>query len=214
MFVVGKRTSCSCVEAPGQARGDKEGKTALVSFRMQIEPQTVEPLIPTKRVYQWYAIYVRSRQEKVVERDLTVDGFEVYLPKIKKLQLWSDRKKWVELPLFPSYCFVRVSRKEYDLILKHDAVVKYVGFGGKASVLRDYHIEGVKRILGENLDFDLTNRKFRPGQVVEIGVGPMAGCRGEIVKVAGRKKLIIRLDEIGYSLAVTVPAAYVEERVS
>ena len=149
-----------------------------------------------------------------MERDLTEDGFEVYLPKIKKLQVWSDRRKWVELPLFPSYCFVKVSEKEYYEILKHDAVVKYVGFGGKPSIMRDYHIDGVKRILGENIDFDLSNQKFKPGQLVEIGVGPMSGCCGEIVKISGKRKMLVRLDEIGYSLVVSVPAAYVEQRIS
>lgn len=161
--------------------------------------------------YHWYAIYCRSRREKEVERDLIEDGFEAYLPKIKKQRVWSDRKKWVEMPLFPSYCFVRVSNKEYFQVLQHDAVVKYVSFGGVASVMRDQHIEAIKRVLGENLDFEVTALRFKPGQMVKIDVGPMAGCCGEIVRIAGKKNLLLRVGETGYSLLVNVPVGYVEQ---
>jgi transcription antitermination factor NusG len=177
---------------------------------MRTEPLTVKPLNILERTYHWRALYLRSRQEKVVERDLLEDGFEVYLPKVKKLKQWSDRKKWVEEPLFPGYCFVHVSEKEYHQILTHYAVIKYVSFGGKPSVMRSYHIEGIKRILGENIDFRLTKRNFRKGEIVEIGVGPMTGCKGEVVKASGKKKLIIRLQDIGYSMVVNIPTAYIE----
>ncbi len=163
--------------------------------------------------YRWYAVYCRSRQEKLVERDLLEDGYEVYLPILKKLRVWSDRKKWVDMALFPSYIFVHVSNKEYYQILQHYAVVKYVSFGGAASPMPDHHIDAIKRLLGENLDFEVSTERFRPGQAVEIGVGPMAGCKGEIIKVAGKKQLLIRLENIGYSLMVKVPVAYIEQEV-
>jgi len=180
---------------------------------MNAKPIAVAPLIPINKTYRWYAIYCRSRQEGIIEQDLFDDGFEVYLPKLKKLRVWSDRKKWVEMPLFPSYCFVRVSNVEYYKVLEHYAVVKYVSIAGVAVPIRDQHIEAVKRALGENLDISVTTDRFKSGQRVEIGVGPMMGCFGEIVKLSGKKKLIIRLDEIGYSLLVTVPAAYIEEKL-
>lgn len=189
---------------------------ASISKDSGLNPLTrslVHPFTCSPSPYHWYAIYCRSRREKEVERDLIEDGFEAYLPKIKKQRVWSDRKKWVEMPLFPSYCFVRVSNKEYYKVLQHDAIVKYVSFGGVASVIRDSHIEAIRRVLGENLDFELTSRKFRPGQVVEIGVGPMAGCCGEIVRIAGKKNLLLRVGETGYSLLVNVPVGYLEREM-
>ncbi len=161
--------------------------------------------------YRWYAIYTKSRREKEVERDLLEDGHEVFLPKIKKLQQWSDRKKWVDFPLFPGYCFVRVSNKEYFQVLQHPGAVKYVSFGGKASQIPDRQIDGIKRVLGENLDFEVTTDRFKKGQIVQIGVGPMQGCEGEIVQIAGKKQILIRVGEIGYSLVVKVPVEYVEK---
>ncbi|MCD6346312.1 MAG: UpxY family transcription antiterminator [Bacteroidales bacterium] len=166
------------------------------------------PLI--NRSYHWYALYTKSRREKEVERDLIEDGYEVYLPTIRKLHQWIDRKKWVEVPLFSGYIFVRVSHREYFNVLQHPGAVKYVSFGGEPSQVPDNQVEAVKRVLGENLDFEVTTDRFKPGEIVEIGVGPMSGQKGEIIRIAGKKKLLIRIGEIGYSLVVNVPVAYLE----
>lgn len=163
--------------------------------------------------YHWYAIYTKSRREKELERDLRDDGYEVYLPTIKRLRVWSDRKKWVEMPLFNGYVFVKVSSKEYYWVLQHPAAVKYVTFGGKAARIPEQQIEGVKRVLGLNLDMEVTTDHFKKGETVSINAGPMSGCQGEIVKVASKKQLLLRINNIGYSLLVKIPAAYLEQGV-
>ncbi len=165
-------------------------------------------MINIDRTYHWYAIYTKSRREKELERDLIADGYEAYLPKISRLRVWSDRKKWVEMPLFSGYVFVKVSNKEYYTVLQHPAAVKYVGFGGVAAKIPECQLETVKRILGLNLDMEVRTDNFKKGQVVEISAGPLSGCTGEIISVSSKKKLLLRIDNIGYSLVVTIPAAY------
>lgn len=162
--------------------------------------------------YNWYAVYTRSRCEKELERDLTDMGYEAYLPKINRLRIWSDRKKWVEMPLFTGYVFVRVSNKEFYGVLQHNAAVKYVGFGGIPAKIPENQLEAVKRALGLNLDMEVTTENFKKGEVVEITAGAMSGCKGEIVNVSSKKKLLLRIHDIGYSLLVSVPAAYLENK--
>ena len=59
----------------------------------------------------WHAIYVHSRAEKKVHVELTLKGIESFLPLHRKLRQWSDRKKWVEIPLISGYVFVHITRK-------------------------------------------------------------------------------------------------------
>ena len=59
----------------------------------------------------WVAVYTRPRHEKTVKKEFQKKGFEVYLPMLKERRKWSDRKKWVEFPLFRSYVFVRIKIK-------------------------------------------------------------------------------------------------------
>ena len=55
---------------------------------------------------------------------------EVFLPTITKWSRWKDRKKQIEWPLFPGYCFVRFDGIDRLPILKCDGVVTIVGNEG------------------------------------------------------------------------------------
>ena len=56
----------------------------------------------------WHVICIRSRAEKKVLADLTGKGITCFMPVQKKLRQWKDRKKLVEMPLLPGYCFVHI----------------------------------------------------------------------------------------------------------
>lgn len=167
-------------------------------------------MLTLTRKYHWFALYTMSRQEKVVHSDLTEDGFESYLPLQRTKRKWSDRIKWVDEPMFRGYVFVRVSSREYFKVLQHHSVLKYIAFGGKPSVIPDHHMAALQRALCENLDFEITSDRFKPGQPVLVTAGPMCGCQGEIVRYAGKKRLLVRIGETGYSMIVEMPAACLE----
>src|SRR5438105_7176392 len=61
-----------------------------------------------------YAIRTRSRHEKMVSEQLLNHGIENFLPLVKRVHNWSDRRKIVELPLFSGYVFVRVALSSRD----------------------------------------------------------------------------------------------------
>ncbi|MBT6356477.1 MAG: antitermination protein NusG, partial [Chloroflexi bacterium] len=42
---------------------------------------------------QWYAIYVKSRHEKVIFSELRKKGIESSLPLMTTIRQWSDRRK-------------------------------------------------------------------------------------------------------------------------
>jgi transcription antitermination factor NusG len=58
---------------------------------------------------RWYAVWTRSRQEKVVAAMLSALGVQHYLPLKSELRQWSDRKQMVEAPLFSGYLFVCIN---------------------------------------------------------------------------------------------------------
>lgn len=167
-------------------------------------------MLKLTKTYHWYVLYCMSRQEKTVHVQLSEDGFESYLPLQKVRHKWSDRFKWVEEPMFRSYVFVRISSREYFKVLQHPAALKYVSFGGKPTIVRENQMEALRRALGENVDFTITSDRFKPGQPVIVNAGPMCGFSGEIVRYAGKKSLLVRIGETGYSMVVQMPAAYLE----
>lgn len=153
----------------------------------------------------WYALYIRSRWEKKSAQLMQNSGYVVYLPLIKTLRQWSDRKKMVEIPLISSYVFVNVSEKEYYDILNTPGVVGYVTFEGKAAPIRDSQIEAMKSAIEGNLKVQAVD-KVKVGQKVRIISGPLKGAEGEFVELVHKTNFIINLNNIGFSLAVEINA--------
>ncbi len=156
----------------------------------------------------WYVVYTRSRAEKKVLIELGHKGVESFVPLQKKLRQWKDRKKWVEMPLMSGYCFVYISRKEYDVVLQTNNVVSFVRFEGKAAVIPDAQIAALKQML-KQFDFEVTvsTKTFEPGKKVEVIEGPLIGLRGELLEARGKHKFILRIAQINSTFSVEIPAS-------
>lgn len=153
--------------------------------------------------YHWYAIYTRSRGEKVAAKLLSDMGIDVYLPLQKKLRQWSDRKKWVEVPYINSYVFVKTSEKEYYDILNTQGVIRYVTFNGKAAAIPEWQIEAMKKVISSSLPVIFSDHHFKKGQKVHIEHGALMGYEGEVVNDSdGKKKVMIRIGQLGISMMI------------
>ena len=156
----------------------------------------------------WHAIYVHSRAEKKVHSELSRKGIESFLPLQRRLRQWSDRKKWVEMPLISGYVFVHITRADYDQVLQIENVMQYVRFEGKAAVIRDQDIETLKRMLGQQeVEVEITRDELLPGMLVEIITGPMMGLKGELVSFRGNNKVALRILPLGFTILVESPAS-------
>jgi len=159
---------------------------------------------------QWHVIYTRSRAEKKVQVELSIKEIENFLPMQKRLRQWKDRKKWVETPLMSGYCFVNITRKEYDSVLQTNNVVGYVRFDGKAAVVPENQIDSLKKMLKQfEFEVNVTSENFAPGKKVEVIEGPMIGLKGELVKAQGKNKFIIRFDQISSVVSVEIPSNHI-----
>jgi transcription antitermination factor NusG len=166
----------------------------------------------TAKIKQWYAVYTKSRAEKKVFAELTALSIEAYLPLQRKLRVWSDRKKWVEMPLIPGYLFVNISRKEYETVLKTVGVVSYVKFEGKAAVIPDVQIEYIKHMLKEpGFNTEATLEKIEKGDLIEVIAGPLIGMKGNMVSHKGKNKVAIELSQMNISLLVEIPLSDIQK---
>ena len=151
-----------------------------------------------KRTYNWYAIYTRSRSEKKLLCDLVRKGIEAYLPLKKEMKVWSDRKKWVETPLFTSYVFVKVSTREYYDALKSSWAVRYVCFENRAVPIPEAQIDSLKLLLEDTKrNIELTQDCLKKGDHLEVTIGPLKGVRGELVELRGQHRIVLRFVSLG-----------------
>jgi transcription antitermination factor NusG len=158
----------------------------------------------------WYAVYTHSRAEKKVARELTKQRIEHYLPLIKTLKQWTDRKKKVEEPLIRSYIFVRIPENDYLDVLHTPGVMTLIRFSGKLVAIPDWQIDNLRILLGTSLPITVENRELITGEEVRITRGTLEGLRGIIQKIKGEHKLVISIHALHYHLTVDIDPGFVE----
>ena len=158
----------------------------------------------------WYAIYTKARNEKKVASMLQRDGIEHFLPLIKRVKIWSDRKKQVEEPLFSSYVFVYIEEKEHLKVLQVFGVVRYISFEGKKVSIRPAEIEAIRRYAETGEEFLLNESDFKIGKKVKVILGPMKGLEGKLIEVLGKQRVKVEIEAIGKSIFIRIPKGSLE----
>jgi transcription termination/antitermination protein NusG len=154
----------------------------------------------------WYAIRTRSRHEKQVRDRFVALGIEQLLPTVKRLNQWKDRKKEVESPLFPGYCFGRFSWQDRLSVLTIAGVVEIIGSGGRPEAIPEHEIEAIKVLVTSTLRYD-AHPYLREGMAVEVIRGPLEGVRGILVRKDKRHRLVISVHLIQQAAAVEIDAS-------
>lgn len=156
---------------------------------------------------EWHVVTTRARAEKKVYANLKDKNVECFLPLQKKLRQWKDRKKWVEMPIISGYCFVHISKKEYEKVLRTDLVAGYVRFEGKPARIPHQQIEFLKKMLNQSdFEVEVSQENFAPGKRVEIIAGPLIGVQGELLSHRGKDRFILRIQQMNTIYAVEIKA--------
>ena len=158
---------------------------------------------------KWYAVYTRSRWEKKVAAALSVKNIINYCPFNNVLHQWSDRKKWVEEPLFRSYVFVRVSKEEMLPVIQTDGVLNFVSCMNKPAVIREEEITLIKEFILKYGNIRVETIDVGVDDIVRIVNGPLVSQEGNIVSV-GRNKVKVYLPSLGYVMIVEVEKTRIE----
>jgi transcription antitermination factor NusG len=152
-------------------------------------------------------LYVASRQEKKVNEAFVRKGIESYLPLVKTMKQWSDRKKMVEFPLLNGYIFVHILPIEKEKTLQTKGIVNFVRSEGKVAVIRNVEIERLKQLveLGYQIEAGAIDNQFEEGEKVKITSGPLKGIEGFVIENKDERYLNILLESIGQSIRVKLP---------
>lgn len=160
---------------------------------------------------RWYAVWTRSRHEQVVRTQLDEKCVAVFLPTISRWSRWKDRKKQIEVPLFPGYVFARFAAADRLAVLKCSGVASIVSFNGEPAPVPDHEIESIRTLLASTLPYDPCPT-IKTGAIVEVSHGPLKGVVGRLTRKGPQSRLILSVDLIGQAVSVQVDAADVKAR--
>ncbi len=157
----------------------------------------------------WFALWTRSRHEQVVREQIERKHIDAFLPTIPRWSRWKDRKKKIDWPLFPGYCFARFDEEQTLAILKCSGVVSIVSFEGKPAAIPDHEISSIRQLVESDLQYDPCPL-IREGMVVEVIHGALKGVVGRLVRKGSHARLVLSVDLIGQAVSVEVDAADVK----
>ena len=177
----------------------------------QSQTDVDEAILEPESKKNWYVFYTAPRAEKVVKKELSFRGYEVFLPTSKTLKIWKNRqKKLIDKVLFPSYIFVNTEEHYLYKICQIPKVTTFIHFGGKPSKVSFKCIEGIKIML--KLDQEIfIEQNFYEGELVRIIYGPLAGYEGILVKQKSKTRFGIQLNEINQTVFIDICTSFLEK---
>ena len=158
----------------------------------------------------WYPLYTRSRHEKFVESALIKKGIESFTPTVLLRRRWSDRIKFIEQPLFRSYCFAKFSLQDKIKIISQPGVTNIVHFKNQYIPIQDSVIDSLKILIKNKVKID-PHPYLKIGDRVIVKDGPLKGVEGCIIEKRSKNTtLVISIEAITSSVKCVVDSADIE----
>jgi transcription termination/antitermination protein NusG len=162
--------------------------------------------------YAWYALYVKSRHEYVARGELVLKGIDTFLPSVKRLRQWKDRKMMVDFPLFPGYLFVSIEAKpeEYRNVLRTRGAVQLLSAEvGCPTPVSQEEIDSLRVVIESGQHIDIYPN-LKEGAPVRVKRGPLKGAAGIIGNSVDQYIFMVNIDILGRSIGVKIYADDIE----
>lgn len=156
---------------------------------------------------RWWVLHTRSRHEKVVSSLLTRRGIRHYLPLVRTQRTYGGRRVSVELPLFPSYLFLRGEAPDCEAALRTNKVAHVLGVADQQRF--ESELSHIFRVVESGAGVDLYPG-LRAGRRCRVKSGPLRGVEGIVLHRRSSCRLFMSATVLGQSAVVEIDAAALE----
>jgi len=141
--------------------------------------------------------------------DQDIDAF---LPLVKTIRQWSDRKKTVVVPLISSYIFVYLPERELYKTLPIQGTVNVLKHLGKPAKIRKSEIENLRILSGNSDHHKISNCiSVSNGDDVEVINGPFMGLIATCIREGNNHRVLVKIDSLGSCFNVDIPLSFLRK---
>lgn len=158
---------------------------------------------------EWYAAYTHARHEKKVAQQLQERGIEHFLPVYHSVRSWKDRRKELDMVLFPGYVFMRIDLADKLRVLQLPGVVRFVSFNGQPTPLAGDDLAALRHALQQGIRAE-HHPYLTAGRRIKVVRGPLTGARGILLRLKTNCRIVISIDAIMRSVSVEIDESDVE----
>ena len=149
----------------------------------------------------WYVAHTKPREEFRALENIERQGFEAYLPTLRRDKIIRGELAVKIEPLFARYLFInRLSANQNFAVLKSTRGVQaLVSFGQKPAMVSDELVLALK-----SMEETPHLKLFKEGDPVKILSGPLSGLHGIFKHQCGEQRGHILIDFLNKNHVVTI----------
>ena len=163
----------------------------------------------------WYAAYTRVNQELVIKKKLDELGVENYLPQEERVRETPLGRKKIRVILIHGLIFIRTDKTtSFSLLNDHLLNIVYLKDieGRHSLIVPDKQMNDFMFLLDFSKEMvEVVNENLKKGDKVRVIKGDFAGIEGELIRVKGHKRVVVRLEGVVSLATAYIPGSFLEK---
>jgi transcriptional antiterminator RfaH len=168
-----------------------------------------QPAADPEESARWWVLHTKPRAEKSLARRLLRSSTPFFLPLCKRQ--WRHRGRLLRsyVPLFPGYVFLRADSPFVFRTVETNLVARVLHVEDQTQLHSD--LSRVYCLIAT--DAPLTpEERLKPGALVEITSGPLAGLEGKVLRRGKQLKFIVEVQFLQSGVSVEIESWMIEPR--
>jgi len=163
----------------------------------------------------WFAAKAKYQTEKKIKAYLDDRLVESFIPFRKVVVVQNKKRVEKEKPVVPGLLFIRTDPTTV-LSIANESKIKFSYLKNletqKLLIVPDKQMEDFMFLLRfSDTAIQIDNSHLQKGDRVRVVQGEFAGIEGELIRIKGHKRVVVRLEGL-FSLATTyIPSGYIEK---
>ena len=162
----------------------------------------------------WYVANT-CRQEKKIKQRLDSMGIENFIPFQQIARKIHGVDKLIEVPVIPNLVFIHTTFKScMSLIQEYAFDMRYLRDRetGNFLIVPDKQMNDFMFLLDFSKEMvEVVNENLKKGDKVRVIKGDFAGIEGELIRVKGHKRVVVRLEGVVTLATAYIPGSFLEK---
>ncbi|MEL7005054.1 MAG: UpxY family transcription antiterminator [Bacteroidota bacterium] len=154
-------------------------------------------------------IYTRPQFERKVYNKLCSYGIDLYFPTHVEIRQWHDRRKKLEVPVFPSYLFAKIDAHDMVKVYGVSGFVRFLSTGNELDIISDERMESLQQLFSN--DFEVSSIKIQRREKVKVINGPLIGLEGVILKDTEGSRVLVQMEVLNRFIKTELPVSDLEK---
>ena len=152
---------------------------------------------------RWFALQVHTGREKWIGAYLASGEFEQLVLLQKDIREWSDRRKNIDVPIFPGYVFCHFDLQVRSRVLLTPGVQRIVGNGWTPIAIEDEEIAALQLLQKASCPIERWPY-LREGDLMRIDGGALDGLVGRFVRAKSGCRIVVSVTLLQRSVSVEI----------